>query len=369
MIHALIVSLIAVLFAYLVRFRGFKYGLECAFCIITVFLAIRYDWGNDYMGYFYGFDEYNRSSIDLFDFDGLSSLRAKGELGWVFLNKLCAPIGFFGMVIVLTLFENYVLYRFIKNNVPAQWYWLAIFIFTFDPILMLTGASMMRQFLAMCIYILSIKYIFKHEIIKFVLLVLLASMFHTSALILLPTYFLGYIKVNTSFKSVFWIIPLYLIWLFVSPSLFEGSVLWFLDTEKFEVYNYYWDNDDVQKGGGIGLGNLFYSALLIVFLTQLKSVDKYGRLLIILYLLSVLFIPLTAIAPMVSRVGFYFSILSIACYPIVFKKWMLAPIFKYAFIGAYILLLVYTYINFFYSEVWYDKFFEYQTVFSAPSWA
>lgn len=49
----------------------------------------------------------------------------------------------------------------------------------------------LRQVLAVGIIWLSVDYIIKRDVVKFVLLVLLASTFHTSALIFMPMYFIG----------------------------------------------------------------------------------------------------------------------------------------------------------------------------------
>ena len=52
------VGLLAMFFAALPK-KNFRYGLEIAWLIIFVFLAIRYDFGNDYMGYWEDFNSLN----------------------------------------------------------------------------------------------------------------------------------------------------------------------------------------------------------------------------------------------------------------------------------------------------------------------
>ena len=54
------------------------------------------------------------------------------EIGWTFLCWIFQPIGFFGMIIVLTIFEYIVIYRLIKKYIPKDWYWFSVLIFTLN---------------------------------------------------------------------------------------------------------------------------------------------------------------------------------------------------------------------------------------------
>ena len=189
----ILVCVIAVLCSY--WGKGFlKYGLEWAFGIITVFLSIRYYWGSDYPSYLNMYQGFMNSGISSLDFSGMADLRERGEIGWTLINLLCRPIGFFGMVAILTVFENWVIYSFIKKNVDKKDYWLSIFIYLFCADYFLVGASMMRQWLAMCIFILAIPSISQGKPLRYFLLVLLMASIHLTSLVLLPLYFLHYLQ-------------------------------------------------------------------------------------------------------------------------------------------------------------------------------
>lgn len=156
MIETIVIGLICVFWAYLGRYRRLSWGFGAAMTILFVFLAIRYEWGNDYRQYIDKFTVYN--SIDEFNY---SDPNERWEVGWIFLYRIFKPFGFFSLVIVLTAFEISVYYWFIKKYIPKEWYWFAVFIYVFNPNFMLTQSSMMRQTLAMCIVLLSIPYIYK----------------------------------------------------------------------------------------------------------------------------------------------------------------------------------------------------------------
>jgi len=362
MIHAIIVSIIAIVFAFLARYRIFYYGLEVAFLIITIFLSIRYNWGSDYPNYLMKFHEYGTYNSFVTGFE-----KSYIEIGWILINKLFKPIGFFGMVIILTVFEQFVIYVFIKRNVPRNWYWFAIFIYTFNSSLMITGTSMMRQFLAMCIYIIAVDFIYKRKIFPFILLILLASTFHSSAIILLPTYFFSYINLNTTIKSLIWVTPLYLLWFFGISNIFGHSLFsLLLNIDLLEKYSIYLTQHDLFSGSGLGIA--FFSVIFLVVISQLRYIkNDYVKLISLLFLIMIIIIPLSSFAPHLSRIGFYFSILSVACIPILLSH-LKARNVRFVLMAGIIFFHIYKYIEFFYSSVWYNSFFIYHSIFESNKW-
>ena len=115
MIETIVIGLICVCLAYLGRYRRLSWGFGAAMTILFVFLAIRYEWGNDYRQYIDKFIVYN--SIDEFNY---SDPNERWEVGWIFLYRIFKPFGFFSLVIVLTAFEISVYYWFIKKYIPKE---------------------------------------------------------------------------------------------------------------------------------------------------------------------------------------------------------------------------------------------------------
>lgn len=358
MIHATIIGIIAVIFAYLARYRNFKYGLEAAFVVIFVFLAIRYDWGNDYMGYMDAFDRIN-SQFGFSTLGNISVDEEHVEHGWMLLCLFCKPIGFWGMVIILSFMESFILYKLIKQYTPVNWYWLSIFIYVFTPHFMLVGASAMRQFLAMSIFIYSIKYIIEGRSLRFILAIAIAATIHTSALVLLPTYFLR--NLITSKKDLRPIIFIGLI----AASLF--STFLFNNIVNLGIFNRYASYMQSNIDLSYGLGFLFNICLFLTTLYYYQIQRPEVRLLFIISFLVYLLIPLYSLAPIIARIAFYFSILSIVVYPITFHA-IRSTIPKIFILIAYIGFTCMTYILFFQSEVWVEKYWRYQTIFSTPGW-
>lgn len=369
MIHFFIAGILAVLLAYLDRFRdkGFKYGLEMAFGILIIFLSIRYNFGNDYIPYIEGFQKISNyfTFSDILNFKELKDFTSDEhfELGWIILNILCKPIGFFGMVVVLTAFQCFVYYKLIKRYVAKEWYFLSVFIYVFTYNFMLVQASMMRQSLAISLFLVSINYIFRKKYITSLIIILIACQFHRTALILLPFCFMNVINFKITPK-ISLIILFFSILFSIFPNLFSNIfssfVLKYYSSQEFYLYSYECEDfSDVFR----------FTAYLILF-TYLLYYSKYlegdNLLLSKLLIISFLFYFIEGINP-VGRLSMYFNIFEILVYSIILNK----KINNY--INILLILLIFLIkmrgiYMFFNSEVWIGTYMHYQTIFSSPVW-
>jgi hypothetical protein len=306
MIATTLMGFLAVFFAFLARYRNMRYGLTLSFLLIFLFLALRYQFGNDYNSYLGIFEEINSyASFNLFD----KTIHV--EPGWIVLCKLFKPLGFFAMVAVLALLNCIIYYRFIKSYLPVQYYWLAVFIYLFDPGFMLTHASAMRQSLTIAIFIFSIKYIFKKDAIRYILCIVIAWFFHSSALVLLPVYFLGLVnwKINKVTATIFFL-------LFLSLFVFSSSIMPYINqlvSVYFDQYEFYQDPGSV----GSGLGILYVSITFLLILYFDRFQDKETSLLFKIGIISFIFIPLSLLIQLIGRMGMYFKVSLIIAYPLI----------------------------------------------------
>lgn len=360
MFATVIISFIAILLALLARFQKSKYGwLEMAFILLTIFMSIRFNFGNDYRSYLDLFLEIGKYNYENLDF-------VRTEIGWTFLCWIFQPIGFFGMIIVLTIFEYIVIYRLIKKYIPKDWYWFSVLIFTLNTNNMLVFGSMMRQFLAMCIFILAVEFIIKKRWVIAILLVLLASLFHTSALVLLPFSFFGYLNISlTRKKALIWL-SIYLLLYFVAVKLLGNYLINFIALEQFEKYEVYVGVEKERVDTGIGV--IFNMILYAFLIFHQKYQTKNMKIIFMLFAVSVFFYMFADIAPLIGRLGYYFSIFSMICFPWLFKV-IKNNLLKYSLMMAFVIIMVKSFISFFDpTGIWYNSFYTYQTIFSASSW-
>lgn len=361
MTSSLIVSIIAVFLAFLNSKKVFKYGLESAFIIITIFLSIRYDWGNDYSEYMNLFENIQSSNLQYKDWESFYLVSGRFELGWVFLNIFFRPIGFFGMVIIFTIFENFVLYKFIKETTECETYWLSVFIYCFASSFLLIGSSMMREWLAVSLCIISYRYIQRQKLLPFLILVIIASTIHKSALIFLPAYFISYIK-DIKLKR-YWFpifIFIYILLAVILPDLLRSNMGFLLSFESFQYYERYTS----AETSGFALGNILPVVISLICLSEASLHSRDIQKLIVIFAISSLTYAVTGIVPLLDRMGYYFNVAQICVIPIVYGKIKSNDLIKNVLLFILILLTLRGYFQFFESKIWGASFMDYKTIFS-----
>ena len=120
----------------------------------------------------------------------------------------------------------------------------------------LTQSSMMRQTLAMCIVLLSIPYIYKKKVIIAALFILFASLFHSSAKILLPIVFLGFVNWRMGKKGVIiGVVLFFAILLFknIVTSIIENT----LSVTGLGKYTYYLEEGEEESKLEAGIGFVY----------------------------------------------------------------------------------------------------------------
>ena len=346
------------MFFALVESSGqFKHGLKISFGLIFLFLALRYNFGNDYMQYLNGFIKTKSYSTgDFFD------KKNYYEPGWIFLCWLFnKSFGFFAMVAVLALLNCLVYYHFIKKFVPKKNYWLAVFIYIFNPAFMLVHSSAMRQSLAIIIFIFSLKYLYKKDAIRYFLCVGSALFFHTSAIILFPIYLISFVNLKNYKTSVVIVITIY-----VSIFMFKDFMTPYL---SLFIRSYFERYDAYQAAGasGSGLGILYSFLLLILIIYYERVQNKETKLVFKIAIFSFVFIPLYFIFQLIGRFGMFFVPAIIVVYPIIAIK-LKQPIYKTIFVIGLIIMTLYPFFLFFSDDLWKVAFGKYQTIFSASQW-
>lgn len=345
----------------------FKYGLEMAWLIIFIFLAIRYDFGNDYMSYM---DAFNWG-VSFDDELGAYRTARESEPGWQFLCNLFRPLGFFTLVALLTAFECYVFYSFIKKYVPEGYYWFAIFFFVFTPSIMLIGCSAMRQMLAIAIFVNSIKYIEQRKFLLYIISIFIASQFHTSALILYPLYFLRYYNARGVIVNSLIVIA-YIILLLSSEYMREviESVASIAGEE--ETVDYYLENAVFQQGGS-GIGNILKVLILVYLVGTVHLRNDNNRIPFLLLIVGTFVVPFSLVIPMMGRLGYYFGVCGMVCYPILLKNDIVKEmggltvkrLCSAVVLTVVVMLTIFEYMSFFVSPIWIEKFSTYHTIFEA----
>lgn len=267
------------------------------FLILALFSALRYGIGVDYLTYGIHIRNIQASSA-------LFNPNMYMEIGFQVLVKFCCLITddpIFVMIVMAVLTNFFFLKAIYEQSDNIK---LSIFIYITWGYYFFTFNSI-RSYLAISLALYSIRYIKYNKYIQFVIIILIASLFHKSVLICLPFYIIA----NRKLKSVHFI---YGILILIAIVLLKNQI----ETLIFKIYPSYlgsvYDVDEVSylnilKGLAVtGLGLIFYKSM-----QEKKIFNFYFNL----NFFALLIYCLGYWIPQVSRIGFYFNISSIIFIP------------------------------------------------------
>lgn len=321
--------------------------------VLAVFSVLRYQYGNDYHSYFRSYLTIRDGSYNPFE----------GEYLYTFLNK--AIPSFYLLIAVISVFFLYVIFKFVRENLHGVYAGLGILIFIINPYLFLMNLSALRQCIAMCIFIISLKYLQDRKLIQYAAMIVLAAAFHTSALLLLPICFFVNGKEMSRIQTLVLVAGMLIL-------LAESAVVEELVSVGLKIFNnsdyaYHFANDTANSLRATLLTGVSF-VYVAINLTNLKD-----RKLICgkLYLIGLFFGLLAYHYAMFTRIQMYFDIFSIVALPSIVEyhahhtsgKWTRA-IQLYLFPCMILCIYLARYYSFFTNPMW-KSFTTYHTIFEA----
>lgn len=178
-------------------------------CIIELifFTSFRgHDIGSDIIGYlkYYNTIKYY-ISIDAFGeniLNTLNNVRNRYEIGYVIFNILCAIIGLneTGFLFILSLLTYIPLYFYIKKYSVMP---LISFLAYFALELFSFSLGIFRQSMAVTIVMIGIIYLDKIKVKQWLLICLMASLFHKTSLIAIPIYWFRKMDLKITYRMLF----------------------------------------------------------------------------------------------------------------------------------------------------------------------
>jgi len=156
--------------------------MKIAILLIVLFSSIRYDVGWDYMAY-YETISLNRETNILLNNEYLTILFVKiarwmKEPQLYFALNSCITI-----FLIMSTIERY-----------SKDIWVSIIFFVTFPLFFLNSLSVVRNFTAIAIIFYGFKYIIEDKLFKYIVIVIIATLFHTSAIVALTFYFFKYFR-------------------------------------------------------------------------------------------------------------------------------------------------------------------------------
>lgn len=301
-----------------------------ALLILTIIVGFRYKVGVDWEGYVTDFISIkNRPNLEFSD--------QYNEFAFFYINKFIAAFGlsFEWMFLTLALITWY----FFFKSVPSFLLPLLI-LFLFVDEYFFWGMNGVRQFVAMSIWLVAIRDIIHKSLIKYILLLFIASLFHRSVLFLLPFYFIPYLKLN---KKMLWI-SLFIASIVIGSSnvfvnMVETIIIWL--GQKIEIIGLYLRyiesnrfviNEETQ----VGLGFLFKIIVNLFIISISGKVLKdhpKATVYFILFFIGAILFNLSYNIQLLGRINNYFLILRAVVLAISVWYYWKIPKYRYAIIS------------------------------------
>ena len=212
----------------------------------------------------------------------------------------------------------YLKYKVIKKYSPDIFLSLIIYFYT---IFLIYDVNGIRQGMAMAIVLFSLSSILDKKLLLFIFLIIIASLFHISAILFFPFYWLSKIKVH---KRIMIIIMAISFFIFIPiQSILENSTIIqpLLVLDRFSHYSAYLNNAAGRDISFLSLAifqRIFTFSLFYFYFNKLKIDDNFKTLLFNGYFISIIvFIFFSFSTEFASRLSFYFKALEIIIIPII----------------------------------------------------
>ena len=312
------ISILAIFLAHLSQFKSKGRFFELSFILLTIVASIQYGYGTDYFTYYDLWEEQYRE-LDIKDFLE-SFFEPKGwvEPGWMLLNAILGfNNGFFVLIAIISIVENFIYYRFIKEYVPAKWRWLSVFLYVGMDNLYLINFSMLRQGLVVSLFVAEIMLMNKKKLLPAVVLMVFALTIHMSAVICIPFISLYFLQLKNTRT-----IAVMLLFLTIIIFIFKGIIIGVLNmmTSIEELSKY--SNYGQKTLGGVGFGYILHHIPNVVILYALlseKIKTKDQKIFAFLTFCDVLITPLQFYgATLAGRLGVFFMVFRLVSVPIVY---------------------------------------------------
>lgn len=294
-------------------FTSNKYLNIFLYILLFLISAIRFDVGYDYISYYYLAKTLNGSK--------------RIEFMYKIFLELSHFIKYPQMIFIITSFLSImVLYISLKNYKERN-----LILMTFVGLFYLDTLSAQRYMLAYIIVFSGFKYIVNRNLRKYLIVILIAVLFHKMAIIGMIFYFF-YQKI--SLKKI--------ILLFFLITIFGNLVIEIV--KKIGFYDHYFE---IANSGGnkILIFYLILGMLLLILRNKLIKLNFKNNLIINIYIyslaLNIVFLPFSSIGSRLGELGYMYILYMITDIVRIFKNKNLIRIFITFTAGVIFVIYIY----------------------------
>ncbi|WP_143315064.1 EpsG family protein [Clostridium sp. HBUAS56017] len=276
----------------------FNFTFKLALIIIFVFTAFRYGVGWDYKAYY-----------NTIEYGVVTNIISRGEYATIFLVDISRRIGitnlyFFVNTFITLFFLSKTIKRYSKD------YWMSLIIYLCFPLFYLNSLSVVRSFAALAIVFYGFKYIEKRKFVKYLILVVCASMFHKSALISIVFYFIFNLNLKTpKLITILALLPIFSVGL-------SNIVIKYLP-----IYGVYTQNTSIQEGTKAIIIFIILAIILLIFRKKIIAANTIVNGYYNIYFVGVsIYLMFFSQGTMGHRLSLYGTIFSVLLIPEIVSK-------------------------------------------------
>lgn len=249
---------------------------------------------------------------DLFEDISANIPSYKVEFGYYIINKWVAMIG--GSAEIMFFIVALISWFFIFKSVPKILLPLTLFFLYADEVFF-WSMNGVRQFVALSIFLYSIRFIINRTLIKYLFFIIIAILFHTSAVLLLPLYFIPFQKL---YNQKFWFIAFIISSFFANSQVLVDGLrkIIFYGANQFGLLSYYlgfFDRGQYIAGTLIlGLGFIFkflINLFIIFFSKEVVKQNPQTKIYFVLFFISTIIFNLFYMYQPIGRLNTYFAVL------------------------------------------------------------
>lgn len=226
--------------------------------LFAIVFGCRYNVGADYLTYLQNYLYFPREY----------------ESGFALISDLCTNNNmhfaiFFGIIAFLQVF--FFLLAF-KNRAYLYPYILLVLFLSCIELGWMNG---IRQSIASCIFVYATTFIEIKQPIKYIITILFAMQFHSSAIILLPIYFITYLPV---LKNKWFPIGIYLVALFVNILPVERFDILFTQAANLLGYGDVYNSENALvelEQSGTGIGRIILNTIFLIIILYSNKLKQF----------------------------------------------------------------------------------------------
>lgn len=253
--------------------------------------------------------------IDLFrsiaQSNDLSVFLLRYEIGYVWFNKICSKVSENPQTIIIIsgIITTVGYLYFFKRYSKAVFLSVVMFVCLryYDQTL-----NIIRECIAICILLYSYKYIANHNFIKFCLCVILAFVFHKTAIIFLIAWWI--VKLEFKMRNLLLISSLSIVFAIQFGAIFQHLLT------VFETYSYY---DGGKYFGETRLATILMLVMQVVFLglafyirkKNISHVSADDDRMLMLWSVGICILIVSTQFNLLDRIATYFNVFSLVALP------------------------------------------------------